>query len=77
MNGEASRLAEAAVPSIRRPVALLGQYVVTCPDCGLLSAVHVDEAVWRVVRFVCPTRCAVDLEAVLSLVAEGHAPLTA
>jgi hypothetical protein len=59
---------------------LLLQYLVTCPACGKVSAVHADrdaEGSWVLVRFVCPGSCAVGVAQVLSLLPSDEVPLTA
>jgi hypothetical protein len=56
---------------------LLDQHLVTCPACGLLSAVHVDPQSWLVVRFVCPSSCPVDPAAVTALIQPDAAVLSA
>jgi len=69
--------AEAAAPAALEPVSLLEQRFVTCPECGLLSAVHVDQQAWRVVRFVCPTSCRIEPAVIDALVAPEAATLSA
>jgi hypothetical protein len=56
---------------------LLDQRLVTCPQCGGLSALHVDQQAWRVVRFVCPTSCVLDPAIIEGLIAPDAAALTA
>jgi len=63
--------------ALREAPPLLDQRLVACPGCGLLSAVHVDQQAWRVVRFVCPSSCALDLVLVEALIAPDAAALTA
>jgi len=58
-------------------VVLLEQRFVACPACGLLSALHVDQQAWRVVRFVCPTSCPLDPAVIDGLIAPDAAPLSA
>ena len=60
------------------PAVLLEQRFVDCPQCGLLSAVLVDQLAWRVVRFVCPSSCQLEAAAVDAMVEEifRDGPLT-
>jgi len=69
--------AEAAAPAVLEPVSLLEQRFVSCPECGLLSAVHVDRQAWRVVRFVCPTSCVIEPAVIDALIAPEAATLSA
>jgi len=62
---------------VPEPVSLLEQRFVACPHCGLLSAVHVDQQAWRVVRFVCPTSCVVEPAVIDALIAPEAATLSA
>ena len=59
-------------PALGTP-GLLGQRLVSCPQCGLLSAVHLDECSWRVVRFVCPSSCPIDAATVELMLRPGPA----
>jgi hypothetical protein len=67
----------APTPMALGSAPLLAQHLVTCPECNLLSAVHVDPQSWLVVRFVCPSSCVVDPAAVAALIAPEPAALSA
>ena len=56
---------------------LLEQRLVSCPECGLLSAVHVDQQAWRVVRFVCPSSCRLEPAVVDALIGPDTTALIA
>jgi hypothetical protein len=59
------------------PGSLLDQRLVTCPQCGLLSALHVDVPTWSVVRFVCPTSCPLEPAAIDALIGPDTSALIA
>ena len=69
--------ADAASGAVGDAPSLLDQRLVSCPECGGLSALHVDQQAWRVVRFVCPTSCVLDPAVIEALIAPDAAALTA
>lgn len=57
----------------RSPVMLLSQFLVRCPSCQSVAALHVDEqdmAARVIVRFICARSCSVEASRVRLLLPE-------